>query len=465
MPTSSLAFEPSAPPSITPTTLAPIPTTADAQPAIRWGLAKKVAFRFSFVFFPLPYLQSFMQMLPESWKPDFSWAFRAYDAFDDTLANWVAVHVLGITTPLYGARAGSGDGLFNYVEVASQFLLAMVIAAVWSVIDRRRAHYQRLWGYLRVYLRYALAAPLVSYGMEKVLCLQMPTPTHASLFETYGNSSPMRLLWTFMGYSRPYEIFGGLAEVAGGLLLIFRRTTLLGTLIVSAVMTNVVMLNFCYDVPVKIYSSTLLLTALFLTLPDAERLLNVLLLNRTATPAEFGALTTGRRSIWVWRAAKLVAIWFVVVQPIQNSFELRRMLSEKPTTSPVAGFYKVDTFLAPSIFMSSSTPAPTENPRRWSQVEIADKTFFVRYEDGVVQRFIFQGYEPEQKRITLLDPFHEPEPMTYTLAAEKLDENEFVLSGTFVDGEISARLRRTDEPSFPLMTRGFRWVSDFPYNR
>jgi hypothetical protein len=38
------------------------------------------------------------------------------------------------------------------------------------------------------------------------------------LLKPYGESSPMGLLWTFMGYSTGYNLFTGGAEALGGLL-------------------------------------------------------------------------------------------------------------------------------------------------------------------------------------------------------------------------------------------------------
>ena len=58
----------------------------------------------------------------------------------------------------------------------------------------------------------------------------MPSPSIESLRETYGASSPMRLLWTFMGVSAGYRIFSGLAEALPGFLLLFRRTSTVGGL-------------------------------------------------------------------------------------------------------------------------------------------------------------------------------------------------------------------------------------------
>src|SRR5258708_5283475 len=92
-------------------------------------------------------------------------------------------------------------------------------------------------------------------------------------------------------------------ETLGGVLIFWRRTTTLGALISIAVMSNVVMLNFCYDVPVKLYSAHILLMEGFLVLPDARRLLDVLLFNRPTAARAFAPSVLSPR----WRIARNVA--------------------------------------------------------------------------------------------------------------------------------------------------------------
>src|ERR1039458_10512050 len=62
-----------------------------------------------------------------------------------------------------------------------------------------------------------------------------------------------------------------------------RRT--LAILLTFGVMSNVLMLNFCYDVPRKIYSTHLVLMALFLLLPDVRRLIDFFIRNRRTEPS------------------------------------------------------------------------------------------------------------------------------------------------------------------------------------
>ena len=109
-------------------------------------------------------------------------------------------------------------------------------------------------------------------------------PSFGRLVEPLGEFSPMGLLWNFMGYSTPYIIFSGLAEVTGATLLLFRRTATLGAMTSAAVLLNIVTLNFCYDVPVKLYSVHLELMSLFLLLPDAPALWRFFVLHQPAAP-------------------------------------------------------------------------------------------------------------------------------------------------------------------------------------
>lgn len=51
---------------------------------------------------------------------------------------------------------------------------------------------------------------------------QFPTPTADKLMQPYGESSPMGILWTFMGSSTAYTIFAGTAgEVLAAIPLLF----------------------------------------------------------------------------------------------------------------------------------------------------------------------------------------------------------------------------------------------------
>src|SRR5689334_14063011 len=233
-----------------------LPTTQDLRPNPLWSPAKKVLFRFAFCYlllysFPFPlYYIPYVGMIG-------MWTFQMWNK----LVPWVGQQLFGVTITVF--PNGSGDTTFNYVQVFVFLVIATVATLVWSLLDRRRRNYARLYEWLRVYTRFVLAVAMIGYGTAKVFPSQFPMPSFDRLMQPYGDSSPMGLLWTFMGASVAYNVFTGLGELVGGLLLVFRRTTLLGALVCIGVMANVVMLNFSYDVPVKLYSTHLLLMAVF----------------------------------------------------------------------------------------------------------------------------------------------------------------------------------------------------------
>jgi uncharacterized membrane protein YphA (DoxX/SURF4 family) len=202
---------------------------------------------------------------------------------------WVGRHVLGIRGAIPTAETGSGDRSIDWIRLFCFAALALLVTILWSVLPswraRRRREHERLHRFLRIVVRYTLGLVMLGYGVGKLVGGQFPPPGAGRLLQTYGDSSPMGLLWTFMGASPAYVVFAGAGETLGALLVLFRRTTTLGALVLVAVLTNVVMLNFCYDVPVKINSTHYLAMSLFLLLPDLRRLSNVLLFDRPTEPA------------------------------------------------------------------------------------------------------------------------------------------------------------------------------------
>src|SRR5262249_35551125 len=151
----------------------------------------------------------------------------------------------------------------------------------WSLLDRKRPNYVRAFAWLRVSVCIYLAAQMVVYGACKVIPNQFGHPAPEVLTTMVGDLDRMTLLWTFMGASPAYTIFVGAAELLGGLLLTCRRTRLLGALVCIGVMANVVMLNFSYDVCVKLHSSHLLGMAFFVAAADLRRLVDFFVLGRS----------------------------------------------------------------------------------------------------------------------------------------------------------------------------------------
>jgi uncharacterized membrane protein YphA (DoxX/SURF4 family) len=156
---------------------------------------------------------------------------------------WAADHIFHARLPLVYAGSGSGDKTFDWVLAFCLLIFAALATGIWSVLDCKRENYVTSYKWFRLFIRFALASQLLTYGMDKAIPLQMPFPLLTTLIEPFHDFSPMGVLWSSIGASPAYEIFVGCAELLGGILLIFPRTTMLGALVCLADMTQVFLLN------------------------------------------------------------------------------------------------------------------------------------------------------------------------------------------------------------------------------
>lgn len=162
------------------------------------------------------------------------------------LVKWVGAAVFAVDA---APRPDSslGDQTYFFVSLACRLVATTLLALVWSPTARQL---ERVRSYVALYL----AADMIMYGWFKVLPTQMPAFAPDRAILPFGDTNPQGLLWTFMGVSPPFQIASGLAEVTAGMLLFWRPTRPLGATLTLAVMSYVLLLNFCFDVGVKLHS-------------------------------------------------------------------------------------------------------------------------------------------------------------------------------------------------------------------
>nr|AYM53924.1 membrane protein [Corallococcus coralloides] len=434
---------------------APQPGPSAPEPAA-WGLARRIAFRFAFA-----YLLIYSFPYPVSAIGEVEFLTQAVEGGWERVVPWVGKHVLGMEQDITVFTNGSGDTTFNYVLLLVQLGLAAAVAAIWSGVDRRRTQYVKAYDLLRVYVRYVVGLAMVSYGFAKVFKTQFPFPSPERLVQPLGEFSPMGLLWTFMGYSPGYNLFTGGAEVLGGVLLLFRRTTTLGALVVIGVMVNVVALNFFYDVPVKLYSSHLVLMAVFLLLPDLRRLLDVLLFNRPTAPVEQRTpFLLSRRETWGVLALKALFLGVVGWSYVEMRTGYVAKYGDSAPKPPLHGLYEVESFIRDGQVL----PALLGDTTRWRYVGINRYSrASVRLMDDTVKRFSLEQ-DAAKGTVTLTEGRGEQAKKS-VLSASRPDAEHWVLQGPFQDGTVEIRLKRVDESKHLLINRGFNWIQEMPFNR
>jgi len=423
-----------------------------------WSAWTRVAFRFCFVYFGIYCLST--QILtcfvpvPSFDIPDPStfWPIRP-------IVFWTAAHVFRVSKPLVYTGSGSGDKTFDWVLLFCMLVFSMVASAIWSAFDRKRANYTTVHKWFRLFIRFCLAGQMMTYGMDKFVPLQMPFPSLTRLLERYGDFSPMGVLWSSIGASPSYEIFAGVAELLGGILLIFPRTTTLGALVCLADMVQVFMLNMTYDVPVKLLSFHLILLSLFLLAPDLKRLANFFLLNRPAEMSAHPPLFCGRRAKRMALAAQIVVgVWLFGM----NAYRARIGWHEYGggrTLSPLYGIWDVE-----QQSIDGQLRAPLLNDaERWHRAifDFPTRVTLERLDDS----FSLHGVSIDVKNRTLVLSDDKDKNWKANFTFDRPVPDQMILDGTMDGHAVHMQLKLVDRNKFVVVSRGFHWIQEYPYNR
>lgn len=428
-----------------------------------WNLAQRVGFRFLFSYLILFFLTGQEIGLIPFTTP----LVERYTKLWYGIAVWTARHLLHIGTDFPMNGEGSGDTTFQWILLPCYLALAAAATLLWSVLDRKRANYKRLYAWLRLLLRFTLALAMITYGIVKVIPNQMPSPRSFTLLQRVGQLTPMRLLWTLMGASPAFETFTGLAELLAGLLLLVPRTVLLGSLICAADMTLVFMMNMGYDVPVKIMSFHYLVMAILLVAPDLRRLADLFLFNRPVEAAEERPLFARRR---LNQAVQILLAAFGLYLIGTNIIEGIDLYGDRnPPKPPLYGIWSVEEMTLDGHDVPLATATAVD---RWRWVTL-EKPGEMRLEmkTGTRENYMMK-LDPATKRMTLTRHQKDPQgkPLLNAAGRPQKDLNwkgdlsfkepetdVLVLDGTLDGHPAHAKLLK-----MPLIGKGFHWVLDPP---
>ena len=407
-------------------------------PHIKWNSAKKFLLRFGIIFF-------FMPVLP----------ILSY--VDNHLYPWIASTIFSIPE-ISLEPTGSGDMYFDYMEFFVYFVIAIVGSVIWSFFNKKDKNYDALLHYFLVFMRYYLASSMISYGFAKVFYNQFGAPSLHRLLETYGESSPMGIAWAFMGASKAYTVFSGLAELLGGFLLLARRTTLAGALISFAVMFNVVMLNFCYDIPVKLYATDLMIVALIIVCCNGHSLWNALWTHKAIEAIPYKPLFTKKWLKITRIIVKSLIVFYLVGFDGYNQYGSVAEVGPDAPKTPLYGIYKPT-----QLIKNNDTLALYSYPMQWKTL-IIDYSGYATVKRVNDEQFdLVFNVDTIKKKISVqlqTDSIH-----NYELDYKQINDTTLNLKGILSNNQIDFTFHKVNLKSFTLTNRGFHWVNEVPFNR
>lgn len=367
----------------------------------------------------------------------------------EPLILFLAKVLFGMSTLTHEYK-GSGDSLYDYARVGVLAVISLVLAVILIMTLRKQFNLESVRNAIFIYARYYLGFFMLTYGFSKIFEGQfLYTIPFVKLEQTIGNTSPMGLLWTLMGSSRPYATFGGVLEIIAGYLLLFKRTKTIGLLFTIIVMVNVVLMNFCYDVPVKLFSTHLLLISMLLLFPDLKAIYDFFILRRvTHLPSiqqtEVKYKTTRR----VGQGIAIVMLTILSCSPYMGT--------ASPQASKMDGMYTADLF----VLEQDTLPPVISDSLRWESLIISQGLSRVTRMNDSIERFkvtidtvsnkiIFEQRTESAKKYAL----------TYS---EK--NGNLLLTGLWKGKNLAAVFTKKKYSDYRLTNRGFHWISESQYN-
>lgn len=198
------------------------------------------------------------------------------------------------------------------MALGSMLALSFIIALLWQRSNKGEYLHRWFQGIICFYVAYQISL----YGAAKLLKTQLQPP-HFILDQPMGELSGFWLTWAYFGHSQAMSFILGITQVGGSILLLFRKTRLLGAFILFPVLVNIDLINQFYDISPLAYYNSLHYTFI---------LVFIMMLDYDKLKAAF--LSVKEKINFSWKTVLLnivrvavIAGAFLKIQELKNGFQ------------------------------------------------------------------------------------------------------------------------------------------------
>lgn len=175
--------------------------------------------------------------------------------------------------------------VFSLVGIS--FVSSLIFPFIWQRQETKlKINSAKVYAIIYAIIRYTIAFNLASFGWKKLFGLQFVVPNEIS-DKPMNQQSGEWLTWFYFGHSYTFGVIISIIQIGGAYLLLFRRTLLLGAIILFAFMLNLTLINIFYQMNAGALLLSVLLTIgiLFLILLDYDRLVAFFLTAKSNFPS------------------------------------------------------------------------------------------------------------------------------------------------------------------------------------
>ena len=236
----------------------------------------------------------------------------------------------------------------------------------------------------------------------------------------------------------------GIVEVLAGLMF-WRRTVVLGAIISLFATVNVMAINYFYDVPVKIFSTTLFIMTLYILTYNLKDLFVFFL---TDNPVKLNIQKAFRFRKPIYNKL-LIGFKYTFLLFLIGGGVLSTIQSHKELNGPkheLFGYYE----------LQSDSISKDMN---WNKINFASNDLLRAYDNEGTTIYLEAKVDTIKKTLSINEKvkLNKTWNYKYTLKSDSL-----ILANDSLSGKVKY-LRKYPEKS-RLMNRGFHWINETPFN-
>jgi hypothetical protein len=384
---------------------------------------------------------------PYTFLPDIGSYFSPYT---EAIIKWTGDRVMAIKTP-YTARIIS-DSTGMYLLAGILLTVSIVLGLLWANYNKTEDTQNRLRYWFHTGISYYLALQLAKYGFDKIFKYQFYLPEPNIVYTPLGYLSKDILYWSTVGSSYSYSVFCGVLEIIPAALLLFKPTRMIGAMGATIVMIHVVMLNFSFDISVKVYSCFLLLLSFILAFPGIKRMVLLFAINKYTDAYNWQPTYNSSKKLLSYSFIKSLVIGGILLESLVGYFNTGYFNDDKAPRPFLHGAYDVQLFIRDN----DTIPPLLTDFFRFKKIFVHRKGYFItQYMHDEMDDFELTCDTVNKQ---LLLSAHDHSKIIFDYEVEK--DSLLILKGKINDQLIKIHAKKMNLARLPLFQDEFHWTID-----
>ena len=370
----------------------------------------------------------------------------------EAIIRYVGVFVLRLDRSSVYDIISDSTGM--YIHAALLFIVSILVALISYFISPLATHKQRC--YYELYVRgisYYVSLQLLIYGFDKLFKHQFYLPEPNILYTPLGHLSKDILYWSTIGSSYSYSVFSGVIEIIAAIFLLFKSTRKLAALLAMGIMIHVMVINFGFDISVKVYTCFLLYLTILLSYPTIKKMVVLFVLNKPVDieKNELAHPTNSKKIVYYLCKALVIGCLFwegLYVHVVTHNFN-----DDKAPRPFLHGAYNVE-----CMIKNGDTLTPVLSNKEYI------KRIFIHREGYLITQLMndeMQDYKLEYDTAHQFLTLSSPDMTSLKVHYKQTTKDSILILKTKIGNDSTTIITKLiDISKLPLMQPYFHWTAD-----